>query len=50
MLNLRKATSIIKLFNATFSISVCNVEATLRFCKENTSKCAIKVSAIAMLN
>ena len=31
-----------------FYILVCNVEATLRYCKENTSKCVISV--IAMLN
>ena len=29
---------IIKLFKATFYISVCNVEATLRYCKENHVK------------
>ena len=34
MWNLRTAMPIIKLFNATFYISVCNVEAT--------SKCVIK--------
>ena len=50
MLNLRTAMPIIKLFNTTFYISVCNVEATLRFCKENTSKCVISVIAIVMLN
>ena len=50
MLNLRTAIPIIKLFNATFYISVCNVKATLRYCKENTSKCVISEIAIAMLN
>ena len=50
MLNLRTAMPIIKLCNATFHISVCNVEATLRYCKENTSKRLINVIAIAMLN
>ena len=50
MLNLRRAMPIIKLFNATFHISVCNVEATLRYCKENTSKCIISVIAIVMLH
>ena len=45
MLNLRAAMPIIKLFNATFHISVSNVEATLRYCKENTSKCVISVIA-----
>ena len=49
MSNLRAAMRIIKLFNATFYISVCNVKATLRYCKENTSKCVISVIAIAML-
>ena len=50
MLNLRTAMPIIKIFNATFYILVCNVKATLRCCKENTSKCVISVIAIAMLN
>ena len=50
MLNLRTAMPIIKLFNATFYISVCNVEATLRYCEESTSNCVISVIAIAMLN
>ena len=50
MLNLRTEMPIIKLFNATFYISVCNVEATLRYCKENMSKCIISVIAIVMLN
>ena len=50
MLDLRTAMPIIKLFNATFYISVCNVEATLRYCKENTAKCVISAIAIAMLN
>ena len=50
MLKLRTAMPIIKLFNATFRISVCNVKATLRYCKENTSKYVISVIAIAMLN
>ena len=50
MLNLRTAMPIIKLFNATFYISVCNEKATLRYCKENTSKCVINVIATAMLN
>ena len=50
MLNLKTAMPIIKLFNAAFYISVCNVEATLRDCKESTSKCVISVIAIAMLN
>ena len=36
--------------NFEFYILVCNVEATLRYCKKNTSKCAISVIAIAMLN
>ena len=50
MLNLRSAMPIINLFNATFYIPVCTVEATLRYSKENTSKCIISVIAIAMLN
>ena len=50
MLNLRTAMPVIKLLIATFYISVCNVEATLRNFKENTSKCVISVIAIAMLN
>ena len=50
MLNLRTAMPIIKLFNATFYISVRNVKATQRYCKENTSKCVISIIAIAMLN
>ena len=50
MLNLKTAVPIIKLFYAAFYISVCNVEATLRDCKESTSKCVISVIAIAMLN
>ena len=50
MWNLRAAMPIIKLFNATFYISVCNVEANLRSCKENTSKYVISVIAFAMLN
>ena len=33
-----------------FYISVCNVKATLRYCKENTSKRVISVIAIAILN
>ena len=49
-MNLRTAMPIIKFFNTTFYISVFNVEATLRYCKENTSKCVISVIAIAMLN
>ena len=49
MLNLRTAMPIVKLFKATFYISVCNAKAT-RDCKENTSKCVISVIAIAMLN
>ena len=47
MLNLKTAMPIIKNFNATFYISVCNVEATLRYCKESRSKCVISVIAIA---
>ena len=52
MLNLRTAMPIIKLFNAAFYISVCNVdvEATLRYCKENMSKCVVSVIATVMLN
>ena len=50
MLNLRTAMPIVKLFNATFYISLCNVAATLRYCKESTSKCVISVIAITMLN
>ena len=50
MLNLRTAMPIIKLFTATFYILVFNVEATLRYYKEKTSKCVIGVTAIAMLN
>ena len=46
MLNLRTAMPIIKLLNATLYISVCNVKATLRYCKENTSKYVISVIAI----
>ena len=48
MLNLRTVMPIIKPFNATFYISVCNVKATLTYCKESTSKCVISVIAIAM--
>ena len=33
-----------------FYISVCNVKATLSYCKENNLKCIISVIAIAMLN
>ena len=50
MLKLKTDMLIIKLFNATFYISVGNVEATVRYCKENTSKCVISVMAIAKLN
>ena len=50
MLNLKTAMPNIKLFNATFYISVCNVETTLGYCKENTSKCVINAIAIVMLN
>ena len=50
MLNLKTALPIIKLLNATHYISVCNVEATLKYCKESISKCVISVIAIAMLN
>ena len=50
MLNLKTAMLIIKLFNVTFNNLVCNVEATLRYCKKNKSKCLISVIAIAMLN
>ena len=50
MLNLKTSMPIIKLFNKTFYVSVCKVEATLRYCKESTSKCVISVIAIAMLN
>ena len=50
LLNLKTAMPIIKLFNAKFYISVCNVKGTLRYCKENTSQCVISVIAIAMLN
>ena len=45
MLNLKTAMPIIKFFNATFYISVCNVEATPRYCKKSTSKCIISVIA-----
>ena len=48
MLNLRTAMPIIKLFNATFYISVCNAEVTLRYCKENTSKCVISVCDVEL--
>ena len=50
MLNLKTAMPIVKLFKATFYISVWNVEATLRYCEESTSKCVISVIAIAMLS
>ena len=45
-MNLRTAMPIIKIFNATFYFSVCNVEATLRYWKENKSKCVISEIAI----
>ena len=38
MLNLRTAMPIIKLFNATFYISVCNVEATFKILQEKYVK------------
>ena len=50
MLNLKIEMPIIKLFNATFYISVCNVKANPRYCKENTSKCVVSAIAIVMLN
>ena len=34
MLNLRTAMPVIKLFNATFYISVCNIEATQDIAKK----------------
>ena len=45
MLNLRTAMPIVKLFNARFYISVYNVVATLRYCRENTLKLVISVVA-----
>ena len=50
MLNLKTAMPIIKLFTAALYISVCYAKTTLRYCKENTSKCVISEIAIAMLN
>ena len=50
MLNLRTAMPNIKVFNAKFYILVYNVNATLTYCKENTSKYVISENTIAMLN